>query len=131
MDLQRFSAIALALSLAACNTTGKKPRLPQAAVVGTWRSDTMRAVDSSRRFYQLRMLPDGMAEFTSEVIGRSTTKERGTWDGADSLVRVVVRGENLGRRPTSILLVVRGGSLRLAEFDTTAWGPVGLTLRRR
>ena len=131
MDLRRFSAIAVALSLAACNTSGKKPRLPRAAVVGTWRSDTMRAVDSSPRLFQLRMLPDGMAEFTREVIGRSTTKERGTWDGADSLVRVVVRGENPGRRPTSILFVVRGGSLGLAAFDTTAWGPLGLTLRRR
>ena len=131
MDLRRFSAIALALSLAACNTTGKKPRLPQAAVVGTWRSDTMRAVDSSARLYQLRMLPDGMAEFTSEVIGRASTKERGTWDGADSLVRVVVRGDNLARRPTSILLAVRGSALGLVEFDTTAWGPLGLTLRRR
>jgi hypothetical protein len=131
MHLRRFLAIALALPLAACNTTGKKPRLPQAAVVGTWRSDTMRTVDSSARLFQLRMLPDGMAEFTSEVIGSTTTKERGTWDGADSLVRVVVRGDNLGRRPTSILLAVRGGALSLTEFDTAAWGPQGMTLRRR
>ena len=131
MHLRPIFAIALALPLTACNTTGKKPRLPQAAVVGAWRSDTIRTVDSSARIYQLRMLPDGMAELTSEVIGQPATKERGTWDGADSLVRVVVRGDNLGRRPTSILLAVRSGALSLTAFDTAAWGPQGMTLRRR
>ena len=121
---------ALALALSACTTQGKKPRLPERAVVGTWRSDTLRRADAAR-LYQLQIASGGMAEFTSELIGRSTMIERGTWDGADSLVRVVVRGDGTGTRPTSILLAIRGTSLGLVEFDTTAWGVQGLTLHRR
>lgn len=121
---------ALALAASACTTQGKKPRLPETAVVGTWRSDTIRSV-AAARLYQLQITSGGMAEFRSELIGRSTTTERGTWDGADSLVRVVVRGDGTGARPTSILLAIRGTSLGLVEFDTTAWGAQGLTLHRR
>ena len=61
----------------------------------------------------------------------TTTIERGTWDGADSLLRVVVRGDGTGVRPTSILLAIRGNALALVQFDTTAWGVRGLTLYRR
>ena len=126
----RLTIVAALALAAACTTQGKKPRLPERAVVGTWRSDTVRSADVAR-LYQLQITSGGMAEFRSELIGRSTTTERGTWDGADSLVRVVVRGDGTGARPTSILLAIRGTSLGLVEFDTTAWGAQGLTLHRR
>jgi hypothetical protein len=126
----RTAVLIVAMALAACSTRDKKPRLPVDAVVGTWASDTMRT-DSAARLYRLRMSNDGMAEFTSEFIGRAPMAERGTWDGADSLVRVVVRGDGTGARPTSILFAIRGNSLGLVAFDTVAWGPSGLTLRRR
>ncbi len=103
--------------------------MPESGVVGMWMSDTMRAPDAARR-YSLRINSGGMAEFTSQYIGRTTIVERGTWDGADSLVRVVVRRENSTGRPTSMLLALRGKALGLVEFDTTAWGPHGLTLYR-
>ena len=123
-------AIALATGFAACSTQGKKPRLPEGLVVGTWMSDTMRA-SGAARLYSLQINRGGMAEFTSETIGRNATTERGTWDGADSLVRVFVRSESSTARPTSILLAIRGKTLGLVEYDTAAWGPRGLTLYRR
>lgn len=121
----------LAASTAACSQQDKKPRLAERAVVGMWRSDTLLAADAAARVYALRMTSGGMAEFTSEYVGRQATVERGTWDGADSLVRMVVRGDGTAARPTSILLAIRGNELGLVEFDTTAWGPQGLTLYRR
>ena len=122
--------VALAVIVAACNTQGKKPRLPESRVVGIWTSDTVHS-SSAARLYRLHINAGGMAEFTSEYVGRRTTVERGTWDGADSLVRVVVRSEGSTARPTSILLALRGKALGLVEFDSTAWGPQGLTLYRR
>jgi hypothetical protein len=122
---------ALAATVTACSQQDKKPRLANSAVVGLWRSDTLAGTDSAGRVYSLRMTPDGMAEFTSDVVGTSGKVERGTWDGADSLVRVVVRGEATAARPTSILLAIRRNALGLVQFDTTAWGPAGLTLYRR
>jgi hypothetical protein len=122
---------AVLFTLAACSQQDKKPRLAERAVVGLWSSDSMQSADASVRRYQLRMTADGMAEFVSEVVGVGLTTERGTWDGADSLARVVVRGEATGSRPTSILLAMRADTLALVQFDTTAWGRRGLTLRRR
>ncbi len=131
MSFRLILASALALTVTACSQRDKKPRLAERAVVGTWRSDTLPAANALPRVYRLRMTSGGMAEFTSEQVGRRATVERGTWDGADSLVRVVVRGESTASRPTSILLAIRGNALGLVEFDTTAWGPQGLTLYRR
>ncbi len=131
MQLRPIALVALALLATGCNTSEKKPRLPENAVVGTWRSDTLRGADASGRVYQLQMSPDGMAEFTSDFVGRSVKTERGTWDGADSLVRVVVRDNATSSRPTSILLSIHQKSLDLVAFDTTAWGPDGLRLYRR
>ncbi|MBC7841534.1 MAG: hypothetical protein H7099_04455 [Gemmatimonadaceae bacterium] len=125
-----LSAI-LAASATACSQQDKKPRLAERAVVGLWRSDTVPAAATAARAYALRMTSSGMAEFTSENVGRQVTIERGTWDGADSLVRVVVRGEGTAARPTSLLLAIRGNELGLVEFDTATWGAQGLTLHRR
>lgn len=131
MRLRTLLIAASALSAAACSQQDKKPRLRESAVVGTWRSDTLPNTNPPGRIYQLSMTPSGMAELVSEDIGKPPVAERGTWDGADSLVRVVVRGTNTASRPTSILLAIRGNQLGLVEFDTTAWGPNGLTLYRR
>ncbi len=123
--------VALALVATACSQQDKKPRLPERAVVGSWRSDTLRGAGSTARVYQLQMLPSGLAEFTSDSIGKGVTTQRGTWDGADSLVRVVVRGDGAGARPASILFAIRKNELGLVRFDSTAWGPQGLTLYRK
>lgn len=131
MQLRPIALVVLALIATGCNTSEKKDRLPESAVVGTWRSDTLRSADASVRLYQLQMSADGMAEFTSTFVGKSVQTERGTWDGADSLVRVVVRGDATSSRPTSILLSIHKKTLDLVEFDTTAWGPDGLRLYRR
>jgi len=131
MHFRTLLIAASAVSAAACSQQDKKPRLRESAVVGTWRSDTLAATDAPGRVYQLSMTPGGMAELVSESVGRPPIAERGTWDGADSLVRVVVRGTNTASRPTSILLAIRGNQLGLVQFDTTAWGPNGLTFYRR
>jgi hypothetical protein len=131
MYTYRWILCAVLFTLGACSQQDKKPRLAERAVVGLWSSDSMPSPDASVRRYQLRMSADGMAEFVSEVIGAAAITERGTWDGADSLVRVVVRGAATGSRPSSILLAMRADTLALVQFDTTAWGRRGLTLRRR
>ncbi|MBC7564221.1 MAG: hypothetical protein H7305_15035 [Gemmatimonadaceae bacterium] len=131
MHLRIILIAALAFSAAACSQQGKKPRLRESAVVGTWRSDTLPVAGSPGRMYQLSMTAAGMAELVSEDIGKSPIAERGTWDGADSLVRVVVRGVNTASRPTSMLLAIRGDQLGLVQFDSTEWGSNGLTLYRR
>ncbi len=126
-----FSVVAAALTLAGCSLQDKKPRLAQNAVVGLWRSDSIAGATVATAAYALRIDPDGLAEFTSQIAGKPAVTERGTWDGADSLVRVVVRGEGTAIRPMSLLLAIRGQTLALVQFDTTAWGRVGLTLTRR
>ncbi len=126
-----FSVVAAAFALAACSLQDKKPRLALSAVVGLWSSDSIAGAGIATTVYLLRMKPDGLAEFTSRAAGGSAVTERGTWDGADSLVRVVVRGEGTASRPTSLLLAMRGKTLGLVQFDTTAWGAAGLTLTRR
>lgn len=132
MHPRRLGITALALLAGACSQQDKKPRLAESAVVGTWISDTLRGADSTARVYRLRMDDQGMAEFASTAVGVRTTTERGTWDGADSLVRVVVRGEGTASRRTSLLLAIRGrAELGLVQFDTTAWGEQGLRLYRQ
>ncbi len=131
MQLRPIALAALAVIATGCNTSDKKDRLPESAVVGTWRSDTLRGADASARVYQLQMAPDGMAEFTRTVVGAPVQTARGTWDGADSLVRVVLRGDATSSRPTSLLLSIHRTSLDLVEFDTTVWGPDGVRLHRR
>ena len=122
----------LAVIASGCSQQDKKPRLPERAVVGVWISDTLAAADGVGRVYRLRMDEKGMAEFVSTIVGRDSVAERGTWDGADSLVRVVVRGEATASRPTSLLLAIRGRrELGLVRYDTTAWGSRGLTLYRQ
>ncbi len=125
-----FSVAAAAIALSACSLQDKKPRLPQDSVVGLWRSDSLGEA-SGAAVYALRIESGGLAEFTSQASGKPIVVERGTWDGADSLVRVVVRGGSSASRPTSLLMAIRGNSLGLVQFDTAAWGPAGLTLRRR
>jgi hypothetical protein len=122
----------IAVMATGCSQQDKKPRLPERAVVGLWVSDTLPAADGSRQVYRLRMEDKGMAEFVSTVVGGTELREGGTWDGADSLVRVVVRAEGTASRPTSLLLAIRGQrELGLVRYDTTAWGTRGLTLYRQ
>jgi hypothetical protein len=122
----------LAVVAAGCSQQDKKPRLPLQAVVGSWASDTLPDAAGAKRVYRLRMDAQGMAEFVSTAVGGAASSERGTWDGADSLVRVLVRGEGTASRPTSLLLAIRGGNeLGLVRFDSTAWGARGLTLYRQ
>ena len=131
MQLRIIVLSALAIVATGCNTSEKKPRLPENAVVGTWRSDTLRGTVAAPRVYQLQLSPDGMAEFTSDIVGKGVKTERGTWDGADALVRIVVRGDATASRPTSLLLSIHRKSLELVEFDTTTWGPDGMRLYKR
>jgi hypothetical protein len=131
MSFRTFFSAVLLVAVSACSQRDKKARLAETAVVGIWRNDSLPSANADIRRYRLTMTADGMAEFVSEYVGKGITTERGTWDGADSLVRVVVRGEATGSRPTSILLAMRGDTLSLVQFDTTAWGRSGLSLRRR
>lgn len=125
----------LAIVATACSQQDKKPRLPLDAVVGVWRSDTVPVSGDASRAYQLRMTADGMAEFISDAangaVPSPSRTERGTWDGAESLVRVVVRSEGTAARPTSLLFAIRGNVLTLVQYDSVAWGNAGLTLTRR
>jgi hypothetical protein len=132
MSHRTLLALLLAATATGCSQQDKKPRLAERAVVGTWISDTLPAADGIGRVYRLRMDEKGMAEFVSTAVGRDGLTERGTWDGADSLVRVVVRGAATASRPTSLLLAIRGQrELGLVRYDTTAWGERGLTLYRQ
>lgn len=131
MHARTIFVAALAILASACSQQDKKPRLAESAVVGLWVSDSLPATNAAARVYRLSMTDQGMAEFVSEYVGNTTITERGTWDGADTLVRVVVRGTGTASRPTSLLLAIRGETLGLVQFDTTSWGPTGLTLYRR
>lgn len=130
---QRLIGVAILVLVAgACSQQDKKPRLAESAVVGTWTSDTLPAADAAGPVYRLQMDSQGMAEFVSASVGAGTITERGTWDGADSLVRVVVRREGSAARPTSMLLAIRGRTeLGLVQFDAAAWGRQGLRLFRQ
>ncbi len=130
MPMRRPFALAVLLLAAACSQQDKKPRLKQGAVVGTWESDTLTVGDGPRQVYRLRIDSAGGAEFVTGSVGRDSLVQRGTWDGADTLLRVVVRSGGTAARPTSLLLAIRGNRLGLVRFDSTQWG-TGLTLSRR
>lgn len=123
---------ALAVGAAACSQQDKKARVPTRAVVGTWRSDTLAVAGAAPRTFRLLVREDGMAELARREAGAGDSLvERGTWDGADSLLRVVVRGEGAGTRATSILLAIRGGNaMAQVEFDSAQWGD-GLVFHRQ
>ncbi len=132
MSHRALIAALLTFVATGCSQQDKKPRLPEQAVVGSWASDTLSSPDGTTRVYRLRMDARGMAEFVSSIAGRPTLTERGTWDGADSLVRVVVRGEGTASRPTSLLLAMRGKAvLGLVRYDSATWGADGFRLRRQ
>lgn len=121
----------LFLAAAGCSQRDKKPRLDEGAVVGDWLSERgVPTADVPGSRYALRIRADGMAELVRFAAGVDSVVERGTWDGADSLLRVVVRSDAATARSTSILLAIRGDRLGLVQFDTTAWGPAGLTFQR-
>jgi hypothetical protein len=130
---QRINAIALLLLAATgCSQGDKKPRLKEQAVVGVWANDSAPAADGSVRAYRLRIDASGMAELVTTPRSGQAITERGTWDGADSLVRVIVRDASAPSRASSLLFAIRGRtSLGLVNFDTSAFGPAGLTLTRR
>jgi hypothetical protein len=130
MRISRLGMWSVLSALVACSQGDKKPRLPDSAVVGVWKSDTVRSPVAPGRVYQLATRPDGFAELSSELGGADRRVERGTWDGADSLVRVVVRGDATGARASSLLLAMRNGTLALIQFDTASWGREGLVFRR-
>ena len=130
MPMHRSISFAILLSAAACSQQDKKPRLDQAVVTGTWASDTLPTSEGPRRLYRLQIDSGGMAEFVTASIGSDSLVQRGTWDGADSLLRVVVRATGTAARPASLLLAIRGNRLGLVQFDSTQWGS-GLTLYRR
>ena len=131
MSLRTFVLLTLAVATGACSQQDKKPRLPENAVVGVWRSDTLRGrPDSVARVYTLRLTPNGMAEFVRVRAGGDTTTERGTWDGADSLLRIVVRSSAGAGRPSSLLFAIHRNELGLVRFDPAVWGDQGLVLTR-
>jgi hypothetical protein len=120
---------ALALVVPACSQSGKKPRIPRERIVGEWRSDTLPAADAPGRVHVLVIDAGGRADFTSTYLGRAPIVERGTWDGADTLVRVVVRRDGTG--PAASMLFRLRDTLLVLDADTAQWGAAGLQLRRR
>jgi hypothetical protein len=132
MQLRHISVALIALLASACSQQDKKARIQERAVVGEWHSDTLPAVgNSARRSYRLRVRDDGMAELARYAVSSDSVVERGTWDGADSLLRVVVRGDGATSRRTSILLAVRGANtLGQVQFDSAQWG-AGLAFHRK
>ena len=131
MSRRLIASIVLAYLATGCSQRDKKPRLSDSAVVGDWQTapDDSSAERAGRR-YRLRIRSDGMAEFVRLEQGRDSMIERGTWDGADSLLRVVVRRDGPGARPNSMLLAIRGDRLGLVQSDSAAWGTAGFELRR-
>lgn len=128
--MSRLALLAvLALVVPACSQKGKKPRIAREKVVGEWRSDTLPAADAPGRVHVLRIDAGGRADFTSTYLGRAPIVERGTWDGADTLVRVVVRRDGTG--PVASMLFRLRDSLLVLDADTAQWGAAGLQLRRR
>lgn len=124
MTARRLLLAALALVATACSQQDKKARVPTRIVVGTWRSDTLTVAGAPPRTFRLLVREDGMAELVRRAGGApDSTVERGTWDGADSLLRVVVRGEDAAVRATSILLAIRGrDTLAQVQVDSAQWG---------
>ncbi|MCU0618761.1 MAG: hypothetical protein MUF40_02490 [Gemmatimonadaceae bacterium] len=125
----RSVLVLAALVCTACSQSGKKPRIPNERVVGTWRSDTLPAADAAGRVHELRIAASGRADWDVTYLGKGTIVERGTWDGADSLVRVVVRRDGVGAR-SSLLFVLRDSALVLRP-DTANGQAVEVRLLRR
>jgi hypothetical protein len=135
MHLRRIFIAALAIAAGACSQQDKKPRLAQRRVVGVWQSDTVSPADGRTSVYELRTSPQGMVAFVVTRPEGDSLVARGTWDGADSLLRVVVRLDTGIPRPTSILFAIRGNVLAATSLSGPALGPdplaTGLLLRRR
>jgi hypothetical protein len=88
-------------ALAACSQRDKKPRLAQSRIVGTWRGGrvtlTLTTDGMARR---IDSMPVGVAEFA------------GTWDGADSLLRLVLHAADPARpRTESHLFIIHPDTL--------------------
>lgn len=126
-----FSGAVLAAVAAGCSQQDKKPRLPLAAVVGIWRSEAGAAGEASRPVVELRTDSGGRAELAVTPAGGARVVARGTWDGADSLLRVVVRLDTGIPRPTSVLFTFRGGTLAASAVNGPMLGPDALGLRLR
>lgn len=126
MPLRPILLVALAAITTACSQQDKKPRLPLTAVVGIWRSDPTMLADSIPTVFELRTTAAGMAELVATRVGRDSVSARGTWDGADSLLRVLVRQDTGVPRPTSILFVMRGNALTPQTYAGPTIGPESL-----
>lgn len=131
MHLRPILLVALAAFASACSQQDKKPRLPLSAVVGTWRSDTTMLPDGIPTVFELRTTAAGMAVLVATRVGRDSVSARGTWDGADSLLRVLVRQDTGVPRPTSILFVMRGTLLAAQRYEGPKIGPESLALGMR
>lgn len=127
--LRPITALVGVALLGACSQQDKKPRLPTDAVVGVWRSEA--GADPAASTFELRTLPDGRAELLAIRNGRDTAAARGTWDGADSLLRVLVRQDSGLPRPTSILFVMRGNAIAPTLYNGPTVGPDSLALGTR
>ncbi len=135
MHLRQIFIAILSIAAGACSQQDKKPRLAESRVVGSWRSDTVAPAGGRPSVYELRTSPQGMATLVVTSAGGDSLVARGTWDGADSLLRVVVRLDTGIPRPTSILFAIRGNVLAATSLSGPALGPdplaTGLFLRRR
>lgn len=131
MTFRAIPAAVLCIVAAGCSQQDKKPRLPLGAVVGAWRSDAGQA-GVGQPALELRTDSGGRAELTVTPPGGTRVVARGTWDGADSLLRVVVRLDTGIPRPTSVLFAFRGDALAATTVNGPMLGPeaVGLVLRR-
>jgi hypothetical protein len=126
MRVRTIPGALLALTAAACSQQDKKPRLPMDVVVGRWRT-----ASSGGTLPQIELRADsgGSAELTVTALGGGRAVARGTWDGADSLVRVVVRMDTGIPRPTSVLFALRGGALAATTVNGPLLGPDALGRR--
>ncbi len=131
MVFRAFSGAVLAVVAAGCSQQDKKPRLPLAAVVGIWRSEVGAVGETMQPAVELRTDSAGRAELAVTRAGGARAVARGTWDGADSLLRVVVQLDTGIPRPTSVLFAFRGGALAATAVNGPMLGPEALGLRLR
>jgi hypothetical protein len=88
-------------ALAACSQRDKKPRLAQSRIIGTWRGGSV----------TLALTADGMARRIDSTPA-GTAELAGTWDGADSLLRLVLHAADAARpRTESQLFIVHRDTL--------------------
>jgi hypothetical protein len=132
MDIRSIAVPLAILLFAGCSQRDKKPRLPLDAVVGTWRSAPDSAGSSTLPIVELRADSGGSAQLTVTAPTGTHRVARGTWDGADSLVRVVVQLDTGIPRPSSLLFAFRGDALAPTAVSGPMLGPdaIGLRLRR-